>query len=146
MASSESRKSRKLFTVAEANAMLPLVRAITQDIVSRANELRDRQERIERIRTGPVKSAGEAHAAELGQAEVELERDQQQLLEYQAELGKLGVELKDFFTGLIDFPSRVDNRVVYLCWRLGEPAVEHWHELDAGVAGRQKLVPDCAHA
>ena len=71
MASSESRKSRKLFTVAEANAMLPLVRAITKDIVSRANELRDRQERIERIRNGPVKSAGEAHAAELGQ---ELER------------------------------------------------------------------------
>jgi len=146
MASSESRKSRKLFTVAEANAMLPLVRAITKDIVSRANELRDRQERMERIRNGPVKSAGEAHAAELGQAELELERDQQQLLEYQAELAKLGVELKDFFSGLVDFPSRMNDRIVYLCWRLDEPSVEHWHELETGFAGRQKLVPDCAHA
>jgi hypothetical protein len=146
MASSESRKNRKLFTVAEANAMLPLVRAITKDIVGQANELRDRQERIERIRKGPVKSAGQAHADELGQAEVELERDQQQLLEYQTELANLGVELKDFFNGLVDFPAHLNNRVVYLCWRLDEPSVEHWHELDAGFAGRQKLVPDCAHA
>jgi hypothetical protein len=29
---------------------------------------------------------------------------------------------------------------------LGEDSVAHWHELDAGFAGRQKLVPDVAHA
>ena len=51
-----------------------------------------------------------------------------------------GIELKDYFTGLIDFPCRMDGREVYLCWRLGEPEVGHWHELDAGFAGRQKLL------
>ena len=50
-----------------------------------------------------------------------------------------GVELKDYFAGLVDFPSRREGRVVYLCWRFGEPAVAYWHELEAGFAGRQKL-------
>ena len=147
MASSEPRnKIPKLFTAAEANAMLPLVRAITTDIVTRANDLRDRQERIDRIRTSKATASGDIYAAEIGQAESDLEREQDQLLECQAELARLGVEIKDFFTGLVDFPSRMDDRVVLLCWRLGEPSVAHWHELDAGVAGRQKLVADCAHA
>jgi hypothetical protein len=147
MASSASRrKSPKLFTVAQANAMLPLVRAIVTDIVNRANDLRDRQERLERIRSAQKKALGDDHAAEVGQAEQDLLRDQEQLQECQAELASLGVELKDYFSGLVDFPSSMDDRVVYLCWRLGEDSVAHWHELDAGFAGRQKLVPDVAHA
>jgi hypothetical protein len=144
MASSASRRSPKLFTLAEANATLPLVRAITKDIVARAHDLRDRQERLERIRRNE-RALGEAHAAELSQAEADWQRDQDQLLDCQAELAGLGVELKDFLSGLVDFPSRMDDRVVYLCWRLGEESVCYWHELDAGFAGRQKLVPDCAH-
>jgi len=47
--------------------------------------------------------------------------------------------LKDYFTGLVDFPSRLDGREVYLCWRFGEDEIAHWHELDAGFAGRQKI-------
>ena len=62
--------------------------------------------------------------------------------EYVRELGQLGVELKDYFTGLIDFPSLRNGRPVYLCWRMGEAEVAYWHELEAGFAGRQKLVPD----
>ena len=54
------------------------------------------------------------------------------------ELTKLGVELKGP-DGLCDFYSLMDGREVYLCWRLGEPQVMHWHELDAGVAGRKPL-------
>jgi hypothetical protein len=46
-----------------------------------------------------------------------------------------------FDAGLVDFPGEMDGRSVYLCWRLGESAVEYWHELEAGYAGRQPLVP-----
>ena len=59
--------------------------------------------------------------------------------EYEQELKNLGIELKDYYTGLIDFPCWMDGREVYLCWRLGEPEVAYWHELEAGFAGRQKL-------
>jgi hypothetical protein len=59
--------------------------------------------------------------------------------EYEQELKKLHVELKDYFTGLIDFPCWMDEREVLLCWKLAEPEVSHWHELDSGFSGRQKL-------
>jgi hypothetical protein len=43
--------------------------------------------------------------------------------------------------GLVDFPGKIAGRRVFLCWRLGEQAVEYWHDVDAGFAGRQPLVP-----
>jgi len=56
-----------------------------------------------------------------------------------ARIDQLGLALRDIETGLVDFPALVSGRQVWLCWRRGEPAVEWWHELDAGVAGRQPL-------
>jgi len=56
------------------------------------------------------------------------------------EISKLGVEIKDHVSGLIDFPSLRGGRVIYLCWQLGEnPSIEWWHEVDAGFAGRRPL-------
>ncbi len=55
------------------------------------------------------------------------------------ELLRHGVELKDPRTGLIDFRHLRENRIVYLCWKLGEKRIEWWHELDTGVAGRLPL-------
>ncbi|MEE8112255.1 MAG: DUF2203 domain-containing protein [Acidobacteriota bacterium] len=51
----------------------------------------------------------------------------------------LGCEVKDLETGLIDFPSLREGRIVYLCWRLGEDRIGHWHEVEAGFAGRKPV-------
>jgi hypothetical protein len=58
---------------------------------------------------------------------------------FERELEELGILLKDRRLGLIDFPSESDGRRIWLCWRLGEPAVQYWHDLEAGYAGRQPL-------
>jgi hypothetical protein len=136
------KTQKKFFTVAEANSALPLVRAIVQDITALAHDLRDRHDRLTRAKPGDRLRLSDAHDEELRQVEAELERGQEKMDQYVRELGQLGVELKDYFTGLIDFPSLMNGRPVYLCWRLGEPSITHWHELEAGFAGRQKLVPD----
>ena len=47
--------------------------------------------------------------------------------------------VRDLERGLVDFPSVIDGREVYLCWLLDEPAVGHWHGVDAGFAGRRPL-------
>ena len=52
---------------------------------------------------------------------------------------KAGIEIKDISSGLVDFPSLRSGRVVYLCWRVDEETITHWHEIDEGFAGRQPL-------
>lgn len=135
---------KKYFTVTQANAMLPLVQRIIADITSLAADIRDRHERLSRIASGSTTDM--AHEEELREAGKELEQDVEQVKEYQEELTKLGVLLKDYFTGLVDFPCWVEGREVYLCWKQGETSVEWWHEIEAGFAGRQPISGDPALA
>jgi hypothetical protein len=130
---------KKYWTVAEANAALPLVQAVVRDIMRLAPDLRDRYERLRRLLPSQAGQIDESHWEEVNQLQNQLERYQDQMNEYLSELAQLGVELKDPFTGLLDFRCWMDNREVYLCWRHGEPEVAFWHELDAGFAGRQKI-------
>jgi len=138
-------RGKKYFTVAQANATLPLVRVIIRDITELAHALREREERLARVQPPARGVMGEAYREELQQMQAEFARDQERMREYQQELGNLGVELKDLYTGLVDFPCWMNNHEVYLCWRLGEPEVGYWHEVEDGFAGRQKLMVDTAN-
>src|SRR4051812_22707764 len=129
----------KYFTLEEATTLLPTIPPILERIIS----LRARLERTERCIVGQnwkARTNGHAdHNSSFGEGQSA--RDDL-LAEINAELVKiheLGVELKDPALGLIDFPSLRDGREVYLCWRLGETAIEYWHPLDTGFAGRQPL-------
>jgi hypothetical protein len=137
---SEPNRPRKLFTVEQANAALPLVRAITTDLVRLSRELIERRERLALLSAGRDASAKDPYTEELAQIEEELDKDSDQLRAYVEELRALGVEPKSGPEGLVDFPSMMDDRLVYLCWKLGEPEVLHWHELNAGFGGRQSLI------
>jgi hypothetical protein len=134
---SRPKPKKKTYTVEEANAMLPLLRAILRDVVNLANDLRERYERLSRLQESD--GLDQAHKEEVQQLIEEFERGQDKMHEYEHELQTLGVELKDYYTGLIDFRHLRDGKEVYLCWRLGEPEVAHWHELNAGFSGRQEL-------
>jgi hypothetical protein len=139
MASHKPTPGKKYFTVQEANSTLPLVRAIVRDVTALAHELRERHERLGHIRPDERAHLSEAHREELLQAQTDFEHVRERMQEYEQELAQLGVELKDYFKGLVDFPSWMNGRPVYLCWCLGEPEVAHWHELSAGYGGRQRL-------
>lgn len=137
---SQTYRPEKLFTVEQANAVLPLVRAITTDLVQLSREVIERRERLALLNAGRSASAKDPYTQELAQIEEELAKDSEQLQAYVDELRELGVEPKSGPEGLVDFPCLMDGRVVYLCWRLGEAEVMYWHELEAGFAGRQSLV------
>ena len=129
---------QRIFNVDEANRTLPLVRRIVEDVV--------RQHRLWRekiLELDLVSSSSRAEEPRL-RAEV-LEKEAQELAReidgYQKELEELGIQLKDRRLGLVDFPSELSGKRVYLCWRLGEAEVQFWHEEDAGYSGRQPLQP-----
>jgi len=130
---------RRLFTLEEANARLPLVRAIATDLSTLARDLVDRRQRLDSLLAGRKLSSTDVYSDELADMYKAIERDNRKLEEYVDELQELGVEAKGAIDGLIDFPSMMDGRVVYLCWKLGESEVMHWHDLDAGFVGRQPL-------
>ncbi len=152
MTSSNSiEPSTKQFTLEEANKTLPLVRAIVTDIVSQFQAVDQLRQRLAAIahRGQPRASKDDPYAEEIAQTRSELDREELRLREFVEELSRLGVELKGP-DGLCDFPSELDGRPIYLCWRLGEPTIDFWHELNTGFAGRQPLAPSrstkhCSH-
>src|SRR4051794_17668521 len=135
----EERKSESLFTIEQANAMLPLVRAITTDLASLAKDVVERRHRLALLTSGRDLKPGDPYSDELAQMEADLERDAIRLQGYVDELRELGVEPKGAVEGLVDFPSKMDGKLALLCWKLGESEVLHWHDLDTGFSGRQPL-------
>jgi hypothetical protein len=120
------------FTPEQATQMLPLVRRIVEDIVGSVNRWRDRVREFELVTATGSDPRAAILEREVGAIAEEIDR-------FVRELTALGLELKDYETGLVDFPAERDGRPVYLCWRLGEPSVQFWHEIDAGFVGRRPL-------
>ena len=124
----------KIFTIQEANALLPKVRTIVTKIQRAHRKLThfrdDAKEAAKAAEHGGGGIAdGVAYATALTELTLKI-----------SELEALGVQLKDFERGLVDFPSLRDGRVVLLCWQLGEgDELEWWHDVDAGFAGRTPL-------
>ena len=136
---SKMRRPSRVFTVDEANAMLPLVGAITRDLVELSREVVDRHQRVEHLKAGREVLSGDPYHDELAQIEEELAKDRRRLNEYVEELRHLGVEPKSGVEGIVDFPTLLNGEMVYLCWQSGEPEVMFWHTLEGGFAGRQPL-------
>jgi len=128
---------KRFFTVEEANARLPLLRSILRDVTDLAAQMKGLYDQLI-----PLQTAGSNDPTVEKEVETlsgELDAMQTKMRGYESETTQLGAELKDAFIGLIDFPGWHEGREVCLCWKLGEPKVEHWHDVDAGYAGRRPI-------
>ena len=120
---------RRFFTLDEANRSLPYVGRIIRDVRNTYQRAVDLQECLDR--PTPQDDSEKLHR--------EYETAIEQLNHFVDELQEVGVELKDYDMGLIDFPSMHRGREICLCWKAGEQAVAAWHETDSGFAGRQDV-------
>jgi hypothetical protein len=128
----------RYFTIEQANSTLPLVRRIVGDLLQLHPRWRAAVVAFE-TEQAAVTALGETDAARLARLEAgRLAGEIEACLE---ELEQVGCVFKGFDAGLVDFPSVLEGRDVYLCWQFDEPSVEHWHELDGGFAGRHPLDP-----
>jgi hypothetical protein len=127
----------KIFTVTEANRMVPLVSRIADDIVATYGEVNRSLQGYEEAKAAA--ETDEAAALELRRRDADvaevLERFQALIQEIEA----LGGTVKDYEHGFIDFYGDVAGEIVYLCWSRGEPTVSHWHRLDEGYGKRRDL-------
>ena len=123
----------KLFTLSEANTLL-------REIAPKLASIQRLSTKVEGLRGESRAAAG---ASEFGggmKGGTGYVNTLYTIGKLTTELHDLGIEVKDHTRGLIDFPSMRGDRIVLLCWQLGEgDEVEWWHETDAGFAGRQPL-------
>jgi hypothetical protein len=130
----------RLFTVEEANALLPTLRRLLQELRVARTQLVETQEELARRFHGGARSNGHvAPGGERGRLNQAIAEAQRRLTGVVRSIAELGCEMKDPERGMVDFRSVREGRVVYLCWLMEEPRVMYWHELDAGYRGRQRL-------
>jgi len=125
------RRFEKHYTLEEARALLPQVRAWLEQLI----ELRDGFNRLESALEQRMQPG-----LDLGGGLVNLwARTLVELREVLLEFHRREIQLKDLDRGLIDFPAILNGREVFLCWEKNEDDIRFWHDLDAGYAGREPL-------
>ena len=129
----------KLYTLAEAEAMLPQIRDELLSMQASKREVDDVRAYLEHAVST---TGGNGHVRDENTLAEKRRRAEGLVEDINARLRLIndwGIELKGLDEGLIDFPSDREGRVVYLCWRLGEDAIAWWHEIDEGFPGRRPL-------
>lgn len=134
----------RYFTVEKANQALPLVRRIVEDIVREYGTWKTLMRQYEVVTSDTVADPVAVPNERAAQVDLRerIEGVAQQIAGFVDELNAVGCVLKGFDDGLVDFYGRRGGRDIFLCWKLGEPEVLHWHEIDEGFAGRQPLEPE----
>ncbi len=126
----------KVYTVDEANRVLGIIKRTFAEAKSLRTRIGSRNLDYEFMQIGNEGSTGNSALAQL---KTELDTLVEEFRRKVTFLENLGVQIKQFDPGIIDFFSIRDGCVVLLCWREGEPAVRYWHPLDAGFAERQPI-------
>ncbi len=130
----------KTFTIDEAQSLLPVLEALLKRAI-------DGKQAAEQVESGLsdlarriyISGGMKVDTASVARQRAEMEAHLKLARESIAEIDSIGVQVKDLETGLLDFPYRLDDQVVLLCWRMGEPAIEHWHTFESGFKDRQPV-------
>jgi hypothetical protein len=127
----------KYFSLAEANKTLPLVRRIVADLTALYPKWRELVYKYELVAAQARPDWGESEEQIRLRGEIEaVARDIQG---YLLELEEIGCVFKGFEQGLVDFHGKLDGRDIFWCWKVGEERIGHWHDLEAGYAGRKPV-------
>jgi hypothetical protein len=125
-----------LYTLHEARNLIPEIRPLLEAMRLEHRQLRDSIASLEALTPAMRQNGFAMNAADHERSIVALGESLQEKLDH---FDLLGIEVKDLDSGIIDFPSEYQGRVVFLCWQVDEETVSHWHETDAGFASRQRV-------
>ncbi|HUY93666.1 MAG TPA: DUF2203 domain-containing protein [Terracidiphilus sp.] len=130
----------KTFTLDEAQSLLPVLEAL----LKRARESKEAAQSVESgladlSRRIYLSGGMRVDISSVAHQRAEMESHLARVRESITEIDSIGVQVKDLDNGLLDFPFKLEEEVVLLCWKLGEPAIEHWHTMEAGFGGRQPV-------
>lgn len=135
----EKLSGPRLFTLDEAQRMLPLVRSIVRDIVERYATFKGRVEFYRAAQEAMKEGYPPPGGQDRERLKREIDASKEDVMAVVGELTELGMDLRDYEEGMVDFPSRLGDDIVYLSWKLGEEKVGHWRPLDGTDSPRRAL-------
>jgi len=130
----------KTFTLDEAQSLLPVLESLLKRAIDGRRLAQEVESDLNRLGQRIYLSGGmRVNTGLIAKQRTELDGYLEQVRERIAEIDAIGVQVKDLDSGLLDFPYRLDDQIVLLCWKMGEAAIEHWHTVEAGFKGRQPV-------
>jgi hypothetical protein len=130
----------RTFTLTEAQELLPVLESLLRAAMQAKSEIEKIDEEFNEVRARIFVTGGSLlDIAPLARRKAEQDKIAQRAKDAVAEIHATGVQVKDLDIGLLDFPCQIENETILLCWKLGEPAVAHWHGLEEGFQGRKPI-------
>jgi hypothetical protein len=130
----------RTFTLEEAQSLLPVLESLLKRAIEGKRSAEEVESGLSEMARRIYLSGGmRVDAGKVAGLRAEMESHVRRVRESIAEIDSIGVQVKDLEAGLLDFPCRLDDQVVLLCWRMGEPVIEHWHPTDSGFKDRQPV-------
>jgi hypothetical protein len=130
----------RTFTLEEAQSLLPVLESLLKRAIDGRRSAQTAEANLNEVAQRIYFGGGiRVNTADVAQQRAEMDSQLKRVQESIAEIDAIGVQVKDLEAGLLDFPCRVDDEVVLLCWRMGEPAIEYWHTMETGFQGRQPV-------
>lgn len=130
----------KVFTLEEAQGWIPRLQEWLQTAIQAKDDVVAAEKELQAINTRIHLLGGmELNPSEIAEKRLVKDRGIERLKEAMERIEESGCLVKDLDIGLIDFPAKLGMDEVYLCWKLGEPRIEHWHYTHEGFAGRKPI-------
>jgi hypothetical protein len=137
----------KTFSLQEAQSLLPVLESLLRTSIDGKKVIEEVDEELSRISEKIFLTGGAfIEVKKVALRRAERDKAVQKVKDAIAEINAIGVQVKDLDIGLLDFPCKVDDEIVLLCWKLGETSITHWHGTEEGFAGRKPVDDRIARA
>jgi hypothetical protein len=130
----------RTFTLQEAQNLLPVLESLLRAAMDSKKLIEAVDNELQELAHCVLMSGGLlVNVVQMARRKAERERAIHRVKDTLAEINAIGVQVKDIEIGLLDFPCKVEGRIVLLCWKLGEKGITHWHTSSEGFAGRKPV-------
>jgi hypothetical protein len=137
----------KTFSLQEAQSLLPVLESLLRSSIEGKKLIEDVDKELSDISERIFLSGGAfVEVKKVALRRAERDKAVQRVKDAIGEINAIGVQVKDLDIGLLDFPCKVDDDIVLLCWKLGETSITHWHGTEEGFAGRKPVDDRIARA
>jgi len=132
--------AERTFTLDEAQTLLPILESLLKQAINGKKLIEEVDAEMQQTAHRVFLNGGTLlNVVHLARRRAEREKSIRRVKDALAEIDATGVQVKDLDIGLLDFPCKVDGEILLLCWKLGEPAIAHWHGASEGFAGRKPI-------